>query len=230
MSNMLNGLTNSIISIGDNMKGKLICFEGSDKTGKTSVAKMLCQFLNDNNISCTFTFQPGDSNYGQLAPIIRSFCLDKRWDLHELTNFFIFFADKVEQVDKVIKPALERGHVVITDRWWYSTDAYQFHGKQLKEKYDIRSEIQDWLNHNSVLNVEPDITMYFPETLDITSVDDDKNDQFETADDNFKNRVHLAYERLAKKNRFIRIKPGRNVYDTTYKVIHKLINIYGENQ
>jgi len=212
--------------IENNIRGKLICFEGSDKTGKTSVAKDLCQGFNDQGINCTFTFQPGDSKYGQIAPMIRSLCLDKRWNLHELTNFFVFFADKVEQVDKVILPALERNEVVITDRWWFSTDAYQFNGKQLRDKYYITKEIQDWLNLNSVLNVIPDTTLFFPETLDITSVDDDKNDQFETADTEFKTRVNLAYARLAQKNRFIRIKPGRSVSDTTFKVIEKLYQRY----
>jgi type II secretory pathway predicted ATPase ExeA len=66
-------------------ENKLIVFEGTDFTGKTSVAKLFADVLNDKDIPAIYTFQPGDSNYGTLAPVIRSLCKDKRWGLHPLS-------------------------------------------------------------------------------------------------------------------------------------------------
>ena len=86
-------------------RNKLCIFEGADQTGKTTVAKLLVEKLNDNGIPALFTFQPGDPAYGVTATLFRSLCKDKRWDLHPLSNMYAFFLDKVEQVTKIVKPA-----------------------------------------------------------------------------------------------------------------------------
>jgi dTMP kinase len=201
-------------------RNKLIVFEGMDKTGKTSVAKALVNYLNANGVNAIFTFQPGDTSYGTLAPLFRSLCKDMRWGIHELTNFFIFFADKTEQVDKVIRPYLEKGYTVISDRWWYSTFAYQFYGKRIVYKYGLeyRPEIVEWINKVSVLNYEPDITYYFPFQLNVERKQD-KNDMFENTDRSFMKRVRDAYEYLARKHKFVRVEPGNSVEETVEKII-----------
>lgn len=201
-------------------KGKLICFEGADLTGKTTVAKMLVDKLNENGIPAVFTFQPGDSNYGPIAPLIRSFCKDKRWNFHPITNFFIFFADKVEQCDKIIIPALAEGKTVVTDRWWYSTYAYQYYGKQIQEHWNLPKELGDWLNNLSVLNLVPDITYYFPEQLKVKR-EFDHNDQFETEAEAFMQRVHNAYEELSDKYSWIKVSPGNSAAETLNSLLSK---------
>jgi len=119
----------------DLIKGRLIVCEGTDHSGKTTIAEKMTSFLNKNGVSTIFTFQPGDIKFGPHASITRDFCTRKTYNLDPLSNLFAFLLDRSENTSKVIIPALKEGKTVIADRWWYSTIAYQFYGKQLIEKY-----------------------------------------------------------------------------------------------
>lgn len=204
----------------DNWRNRLIVFEGIDRTGKTSVAKAIAKLLNDNGVETAFTFQPGDIEWGPLASTMRSLCKDKRWNLHPLSNFFAFQLDRVEVTDKVIVPALEAGKTVISDRWNYSTYAYQMHGKQLIKEHDIPEEVLSWLMETAITSKDPDIVFYFPEKLDVDRVDD-TNDEFDHESDTFMSRVDSAYEELYEKNKdtWIKVTPGKSVEETVNTVL-----------
>ncbi len=200
-------------------KNKLIVFEGQDKTGKSSVAKALVEYLNNNNIKTVFSFQPGDENWGPMAAMMRSLCKDKRWNLHPLANFFAFQLDRVEQTDKVVAPALERGETVISDRWNYSTKAYQLYGKGLISDYNMPEEVLNWLLEAAIISREPDHVFYFPEKLNVVR-HDSINDEFDNAGDDFMTRVHNAYEQMYNdSNNWIRITPGNSVDETLESVL-----------
>jgi len=185
----------------EKFRNKLCIFEGADQTGKTTVAKLLVEKLNDSGIPALFTYQPGDPAYGVTAALFRSLCKDKRWNLHPLSNMYAFFLDKVEQVTKVVAPALEEGKAVISDRWHFSTTAYQFFGKQIMEKYGLAAEVADWLNSTSELGVEVDVVFYFPEKIEkvngIRISDQGSADLFENAGNTFMDRVRIGYEVMA---------------------------------
>jgi dTMP kinase len=185
----------------EKFRNKLCVAEGSDNCGKSTVAKMLNQKLNNEGIPSIFTFQPGESEYGVHATFIRSLCKDKRWSLHPLSNMYAFFMDKVEQVQKVVVPALESGKTVICDRWNFSTTAYQLFGKQIMETYDMPREVADWLNYTSELGCKPNVVYYFSEKIKkqigIRESDSGKSDLFETAGDPFFERVYKSYEEMA---------------------------------
>lgn len=204
----------------EKFRNKLIVIEGADSTSKTTVARLLVNSLIENNIPTILTAQPGDVAYGPLASIIRSLCKDKRWDLHPLSNMYAFFLDKVEQVTKVVEPALKEGKTVVSDRWWHSTTAYQFYGKQIIEKYGLSQDVADWLNSTSELGVNVDVVFYFPEKIEkpqgVRISDQGKADLFETADEAFFRRVREAYEMLANdpKYKFKRVPLGSTAEDT----------------
>jgi len=185
----------------EKFRNKLCIVEGSDNCGKSTVAKMLNQKLNESNIPSIFTFQPGENEYGVHATLIRSLCKDKRWNLHALSNMYAFFMDKVEQVQKVVVPALKEGKTVICDRWNFSTTAYQFFGKQIIENYNMPKEVADWLNYTSELGCKPNVVYYFSEKIQkqigIRESDSGKSDLFETSGDSFFDRVYKAYEEMA---------------------------------
>lgn len=200
-------------------KNKLIIFEGADSSGKSSVANLIVDYLNKNGIDTIFTFQPGDSNWGPLAPLLRSLCKDKRWDLHPLANFFAFQLDRVEQTSKVVVPALSEGKTVISDRWNYSTYAYQLYGKELITKYNMPKDVLEWLLETAIVSRSPDYIFYFPEKINVDRKDD-ANDAFDKASDDFFKRVHEAYEDLANKNsNWIRVLPGYSAEDTMNKIL-----------
>jgi len=204
----------------DKFSNKLCVFEGADQTGKTTVAKLLVQKLNDSGIPALFTFQPGDPAYGLSATFFRSLCKDKRWALHPLSNVYAFFLDKVEHVQKIVVPALKEGRTVISDRWWHSTTAYQFHGKQIMKEYGLSQDVADWLNYTSELGCHPDVVFYFPEKIQkpkgIRESDSGGSDLFETAEDGFFRRVRESYEDMASKPelKFKRVPLGNSAEET----------------
>lgn len=206
-----------------NLENRLIIFEGSDLTGKSSIAKRLNSHLNNIDIPSVYTFQPGDPAWGTDAVLMRSLCKDKRHQLHPLSNFFAFLLDRVEQTDKIVNPSLDKGFTVISDRWNYSTIAYQLHGKQLLKDYDFPEEVANWLNRMAIRSKEPDVVVYFPERLNV-SRHKDNNDQFEIAGDSFFDRVHDAYENMAEKGGWVRVHPE----DTEEKTFEKVLRLLDE--
>jgi dTMP kinase len=202
----------------EQFKNKLIVFEGGDKVSKTSVAKLLEEYLNEHQIETVFTFQPGDDKWGPLASLTKSLCKDLRWDLHPLANFFAFQFDRVMQVDKVVIPALEAGKTVISDRWNYSTYAYQLFGKELATKYNMPEDVLTWLLKTAVLDKEPDYVFYFPQKLEVKR-EENPNDMFEKSGDAFYQRVHEAYERLSDKYNFIKVYPGKSAEETMHIIL-----------
>lgn len=205
----------------DKLKNKLIIFEGADCVSKTSVGKLLNRHLNDSGISSIFTFQPGDSNYGIHASLIRAMCKDKRYNLHPLANFFAFQLDRVEQTSKIVVPALQEGKTVISDRWNYSTYAYQLYGQQLIEKTNMPKAVAEWLLETAIISRKPDIVFYFPHKINIKR-ENDPNDSFDNRDKEFFDRVHNAYEELASKFNWIRIFPGDSAVETLDNILDSL--------
>jgi len=202
----------------EQFRNKLIIFEGQDSTGKSSVANLLNDYLNKNNIQSVFTFQPGDTAYGTHAVLMRSLCKDKRYNLHPLANFFSFQLDRVEQTAKVVVPALEEGKTVISDRWNYSTYAYQLYGQQLIEKLNMPKAVAEWLLETAIISRKPDMVFYFPHRITGTRRDD-PNDNFDALGGDFFGRVHMAYEELAERYNWIRVSPGTSAQDTLEKIL-----------
>jgi len=199
-------------------RNKLIVFEGGDQSGKTSVGKLFNKYLNDNGIESVFTYQPGDTEYGTHAVLMRSLCKDKRFELHPLANFFAFQLDRVEQTSKVIQPALNEGKTVISDRWNYSTYAYQLYGQELLKTTNMPIDVAEWLLTTATVCREPEIVFYFPHKINVVR-DDDPNDNFDGKESTFFNRVHEAYESLAKRYNWIRVLPGNSAEDTLLKML-----------
>ncbi|PLX18049.1 MAG: dTMP kinase [Candidatus Muiribacterium halophilum] len=103
-----------------------ITFEGPEGSGKSTQIKMLLERLKQEKIPYTKTFEPGGTPLGQE---IRKLLLHRPEPMAERAELFLYAADRAEHVKTVIKPALERGEVVICDRYYHSTMAYQGYGR-----------------------------------------------------------------------------------------------------
>ncbi|MBM9510796.1 dTMP kinase [Desulfogranum marinum] len=102
-------------------KGMLIAFEGIDGTGKTSQLQYLANYLRRKGKEVVETREPTDGPYGQK---IRALYTSR----HTVTmeeELDLFIADRRQHVAECIQPALDKGCVVLTDRYYYSTAAYQ---------------------------------------------------------------------------------------------------------
>ncbi|MDZ5664070.1 dTMP kinase [Nocardioides sp. S-58] len=110
-------------------RGLFVCFEGGEGAGKSTQSRLLRDWLVEQGRTVLLTFEPGDTAVGKE---LRRIVLDPATgDLSDRTEALLYAADKAEHVDHVVLPALERGEVVITDRYVDSTLAYQGAGRAL---------------------------------------------------------------------------------------------------
>jgi dTMP kinase len=110
-------------------RGVFVCFEGGEGVGKSTQSRLLRAWLEDAGRAVVLTFEPGDTPVGRH---IRGIVLDPATGhLADRTEALLYAADKAEHVDTVVLPALERGEVVITDRYVDSSLAYQGAGRAL---------------------------------------------------------------------------------------------------
>jgi dTMP kinase len=109
--------------------GVFVCFEGGEGAGKSTQTRTLEGWLRAQGYSVRLTFEPGDTVVGRR---VREIVLDPATgDLSDRTETLLYAADKAEHVETVVLPALERGEVVITDRYVDSSLAYQGAGRVL---------------------------------------------------------------------------------------------------
>jgi dTMP kinase len=137
--------------------GVFVCFEGGEGSGKSTQSRLLGDSLRAEGYSVVQTFEPGDTEVGRkLRQIVLS---PETGELSHRTEVLLYAADKAEHVDTVVQPALDRGDVVITDRYVDSMLAYQGAGRAL----DVAEleEVARWATHGLrphltvVLDVDP---------------------------------------------------------------------------
>lgn len=103
-----------------------ITFEGLDGSGKTTQARALAAWLQENGYDAQLTGEPGGTEIGQL---LRKILLkEKLSEMHPLTEMLLMAADRAQHVQQVIRPALVNNQIVICDRYVDSSVAYQGYG------------------------------------------------------------------------------------------------------
>ena len=137
--------------------GVFVCFEGGEGSGKSTQARLLRERLEAEGYAVLLTFEPGDTPVGkELRRIVLS---PETGRLSHRTEALLYAADKAEHVDTVVQPALDRGEVVITDRYVDTTLAYQGAGRELRVE-DVES-VARWATHGLrphltvVMDVDP---------------------------------------------------------------------------
>jgi dTMP kinase len=131
--------------------GVLIAFEGGEGSGKSTQAERLAEWLRQRGAAVTVTHEPGATDFGAR---LRRILLDSTdGELTSRAEALLFAADRAQHVDAVIRPALDRGEVVITDRYVDSSLAYQGAGRSLALE-DVR-RLSRW----ATSGLEPDLTV-----------------------------------------------------------------------
>ena len=134
-------------------KGMFISLEGPDGAGKSSVLEALIPILEAKGQAFVTTREPGGV---AVAEKIRDVVLDpKHTEIDEKTELLLYIASRRQHLVERILPALDRGEMVLVDRFIDSSVAYQGFGRGLKV-VDI-----DWLNDFATDGLKPDLTLYF---------------------------------------------------------------------
>ena len=137
--------------------GLFVCFEGGEGAGKSTQSKALAEYLTGRGHEVVLTFEPGDTEVGRK---VREIVLSpETGELAHETEALLYAADKAEHLRRVVRPALERGAVVITDRYVDSSLAYQGAGRDLEPaalEQMLRWATDDLRPHLTVLlDLEP---------------------------------------------------------------------------
>ena len=103
-------------------KGVFICIEGLDASGKTTHAHRLVRNLRRKGFDALYTTEP---SRGEIGRFIRKHFYDRERRVPSVVEALLFAVDRVDHVEKEIKPMLERGKIAVSDRYVYSTLAYQ---------------------------------------------------------------------------------------------------------
>ncbi|HAG58405.1 MAG TPA: dTMP kinase [Arthrobacter bacterium] len=176
-----------------NSPGLFIAFEGGDGAGKSTQAALLAEALETRGLAVLRTREPGGTPIGEK---LRSLVLDHghgHIDAH--TEALIFAASRSAHASQVIRPALERGAVVLTDRYIDSSVAYQGAGR------DLGADAVRSLNEWATSGLQPDLTVL----LDVDPADgrrrrtagDAAEDRLESEADEFHSTIRGAFLELA---------------------------------
>jgi len=178
------------------MRGVLIAFEGIEGSGKSTQAKLLCTFLQSQQLPCILTYEPGGTEIGDE---IRDILLDvNNKIMHRKTELLLYLASRAQHVYEKIIPALQKGLIVITDRFSLSSMAYQGMGR------DFSFKVVSRLNKFAVANIKPDLTILvdLPVSVGLNRTEKrsgENIDRLEKERTEFHERIRDAYLRLAKR-------------------------------
>ncbi|HSE30826.1 MAG TPA: dTMP kinase [Pyrinomonadaceae bacterium] len=177
------------------MSGTFITFEGIDGSGKSTQLRLLAQYLRAQGCELLLTREPGGTPVGLR---LREALLDVQGEVDPLTELLVFAADRAQHVRKVIRPALAKGAVLISDRYADATRAYQGAGRGFSP--ELISEIIELATEGLV----PDLTVLFDvaveESIARTTRRSIKNkrDRLDTEKADFHTRVREEYLRIAR--------------------------------
>ncbi|MBQ8459993.1 dTMP kinase [bacterium] len=203
-------------------KGLFITFEGADGCGKTTQLNLLKDYLSSKGYDVILTREPGAKGLGEK---FREILLNYDGEVSNRCESFLFLADRAQNIDTIVNPAIEQGKIVLCDRHTDSSVAYQGYGRGL----DIE-EIKS-LNKLATGGKTPDITLVFDVDIE-TSMKRVGNvkDRMENSGIEFFNRVRNGYLELAKQepNRIKVIDSTKSIQEVKNEVI-EIVNNYLTN-
>lgn len=201
--------------------GYFITFEGVEGCGKTTQIRMLAERLIALSFRTTLTREPGGCS---IADKIRAILLDAdNSNMSPLTELMLYAAARAQHVSEVIVPSLNAGNVVLCDRFFDATLAYQSFGR------GIDRGVIDILNRYACQGVAPDLTILIDcdptvglarARMRIEASSGPREERFELEEPEFHRRVREGYQQLAAEepHRFIVIE-GNSAVEEIFKLI-----------
>ena len=174
------------------IKGRFITFEGIDGSGKSTQARLLSAYLKAKGVDVVLTREPGGSPGAEEIRRLLVEGAPDRWTAE--TEILLFTAARRDHLEQTIRPALNRGATVISDRFADSTRVYQG---------AARGELTDFVNrlHDMVIGVEPDLTFIIDmdpkEALSRGLARKSGEDRFEDMGESFQAKLRDGFHNLA---------------------------------
>ena len=197
-------------------KGLFISFEGPEASGKSSQILLLKKYLTKNNIPFITTREPGGT---KLAESLRNLILKIKSDINIEEEILMLMAARSHHINNVIKPALDKGILVISDRFADSTFVYQ--------GYVNNFGVQKVKNlHKKILNnFLPDKTFLFKLSTSqiISRLKKRKSkNKYDKLEKKFHNKVNIGYKIISNNKRFIKIDASKSIEQIHKNIITKI--------
>ncbi|MEO0080605.1 MAG: dTMP kinase [candidate division WOR-3 bacterium] len=200
------------------MRGILITFEGIEGSGKSTQVERLATYLRSRGLDCVVSREPGGTELGER---IRTILLDPKYQMDPLTELLLYLASRNQHVRQTVLPALQKGRVVILDRFSDSSVAYQGYGRGLGARLVSR------LNRLATAGLKPHLTILvdLPVATGKQRKPDGKLDRLEQETVEFHERVRQGYLQLARRaaGRFKKV-DGTLEPDRLAAAIRKLVD------
>jgi len=169
--------------------GVFVCFEGGEGAGKSTQSRLLREWLVAEGYTVLLTFEPGDTEVGRK---VRQIVLDPATgELAHRTEALLYAADKAEHVETVVRPALDRREVVVTDRYVDSALAYQGAGR------DLAFDDVVWVNRWATADLRPHLTVVLDLEPEHGLGRFDERDRIEAEGADFHERARQSFLALA---------------------------------
>ena len=172
--------------------GKFITFEGGEGAGKTTLIDSLKKYFDENNIDYIATREPGGV---KVCEEIRNIVKYSTEEISKRAELLLFSASRAELTQRLIRPSLESGKIVLCDRYFDSTRVYQGFANGLKDE-DVMS-----ITNFATNGLVPDITFYLdidPKVAFLRKGGQDKGDRIEERDLSYHYMVRDGYNKIAK--------------------------------
>ncbi|MDT3696572.1 MAG: dTMP kinase [Ignavibacterium sp.] len=200
-----------------------ISFEGIDFSGKSTQVKLLESYLKSQNKKVKLIREPGGT---VISEKIRKILLDKENNSMVIeTEIFLFSASRAQLVREIIRPCLEDGYYVITDRFHDSSTAYQGYGRGLSVESIVK------INNLAIGNTVPDITFFIDIPIEAAAERKAKMsmadlDRIEVSEEKFFERVRNGYLEIAESEKRFRVIDGTKSINEINELIINEINIF----
>ncbi len=205
----------------------LITFEGIDGSGKSTQVRLLKQYLHAHGVEVLVLREPGGA---PLSEQIRALLLESKSEIGQIAELLLFSASRAELVRTIIQPAIERHQLVILDRFYDSTTAYQGYGR------GIDLNLVHSLNRIASLGIEPQLTFYLDVPPEVALVrkyaekslplsfenHETTHDRMERSGLEFYRRVREGYKTLVQENahRFVELNALQAIDELHKQVVH----------
>jgi len=195
-----------------------ITFEGIDGCGKTTQIDRLKSYFEETNRKCHTFREPGGT---AISEEVRKLLLHGGDEMNSVTELLLFSAARSQLMSEQVIPLLNKGEIVILDRFYDSTIAYQGYGRNSAPIEEIQ-----YLNKLASHHTIPDLTFYLkisPKTAKKRTEGAEK-DRMEKAGDSFFSKVTDGFDQLSRSEERIRVVDGNQTESAIHLEIREIVD------